>query len=134
MRDVRLAFADLVLADERLRLAEESVRLRSQITELAEARLRAGSASELEVMTARIDKLMEEQRAGRLAHDRELAAERLRLLMGAADLHKALAELERSVGRPVVGTASQATIAAAASEATTAATVHLPLDTIETLP
>ena len=82
VRDVRVAFADLVLAQDRLHLAEESVRLRTQITELAEARLRAGSASQLDVITARIDKLMEQERAGRLAHDVQLAAERLRFLMG----------------------------------------------------
>ena len=82
VRDVRGAFSDLVLAQDRLRLAEEGARLRSQITELAEARLEAGSASELEVMTARIDELMEEGRAGRVGHDVALARQRLRFLMG----------------------------------------------------
>ena len=82
VRDVRVAFADLALAQDRSRLAEESARLFGQITELAEARLRAGSSSELDVMTARIDKLIQQERAGRLAHDVQLARQRLRFLMG----------------------------------------------------
>jgi cobalt-zinc-cadmium efflux system outer membrane protein len=82
VRDVRVAFADLALADERFRLADENARLRKQITELAEARLRAGSASELDVMTARIDQLMEEQGAEHATHDVQLARERLRYLLG----------------------------------------------------
>ena len=82
VRDVRVAFADLALAEERLRLAHQSARLREQITELAEARLRAGSASELDVMTARIDQLIEQQLAEHSTHDVELARERLRYMMG----------------------------------------------------
>ena len=82
VRDVRIAYADLVLAQERHRLARESARLRGQITELAESRLRAGSTSQLDVTTARIEMLIEEQRAGQLAHDVDLAAARLRFLMG----------------------------------------------------
>jgi len=86
VRDVRVAFAELVLAQERLRLAQQSARLREQITELADARLRAGSGSELDLMTARIDQLIEQQRAARLVHDVGLAKERLRYLMGVGSI------------------------------------------------
>ena len=43
-----------------------------------EARERAGTASELDVKTARIDALLEQEQAARLKHDLELARQRLR--------------------------------------------------------
>ena len=45
IRDVRQAYADVLLAQGRLRVAEEAVRIRNRIAELAESRLKAGDVS-----------------------------------------------------------------------------------------
>ena len=82
VRDVRLAHADLALAQDRLRLADEAAELRGQIADLAEAQLAAGTTAELDVMTSQVDELIHRQYAGHLVHEVELARERLRLLMG----------------------------------------------------
>lgn len=82
IRDVRVAHADLVLTQDRLRIAEENARLHGRIAELAEARLRAGGASELDAMTANIDKLLEQQQAAHLVHNVALARQHLEFLLG----------------------------------------------------
>lgn len=81
-RDVRLACADVELADARLAAARETARLSREAVALAEARLRAGDASAFEVTRARAE-------AGRAAHDLakigqdgHLSRERLRALLG----------------------------------------------------
>ena len=82
IRDVRVAFADAVLADERLKLAEESLLLNTRIAELAQARLRAGDVSELEAGQADIDKLQARELMARAQQDTGVARERLRHLLG----------------------------------------------------
>jgi|SRR5262245_7960300 len=82
VRDVRLAHADWVLARERLRIAEENQKLRDRIATLAEARLKAGDATPLEVSTARIDALRARQEATRFANDLPLFEEKWRNLTG----------------------------------------------------
>ncbi len=82
IRDVRQAYAAVLLAKGRLRVGEEAVRLREQIAKAAEARLRAGDISAQEATTARIDALQAQQDAVRLRHDVALAEERLRNLLG----------------------------------------------------
>ncbi|MDY3558162.1 TolC family protein [Gemmata sp. JC673] len=82
MRDVRQAYADVVLAKERVRVAGESVKLRGRIAELAEKRLKAGDISPQEAATARIDALQAEQDATRIGYDVPVLEERLRNLMG----------------------------------------------------
>jgi cobalt-zinc-cadmium efflux system outer membrane protein len=82
IRDVRQAHADAALARDKLRIAEDAVRLRGQISQLADARLRAGDISVQEATTARIDLLRAQQDRARVSHDVSLADERLRLLMG----------------------------------------------------
>ena len=47
VRDVRLAYADLLLVQNRLELARQGGQLRTNIARLGEARLRSGDASEL---------------------------------------------------------------------------------------
>lgn len=86
MRDTRQAYADVVLAKERVRIAGESVKLRGQIAELAEKRLRAGDISPQEAATARIDALQAEQDATRIGYDVSVLEERLRNLMGIGPL------------------------------------------------
>jgi cobalt-zinc-cadmium efflux system outer membrane protein len=81
IRDVRQAYADVLLAKGRLRVAEEAVRIRGEILRLAEARLKAGDVSAQEVATARIDSLQAQQDAARAGYDVPLAEERLRNLL-----------------------------------------------------
>jgi outer membrane protein, heavy metal efflux system len=86
MRDVRQAYADVMLAKERVRVAGEGVSLRGRIAELAEKRLKAGEISEQEAATAKIDALQAEQDATRIAFEVPVAEERLRNLMGIGPL------------------------------------------------
>lgn len=86
MRDVRQAYADVVLAKERVRVAGEAVKLRGRISELAEKRLKAGDISPQEAATARIDALQAEQDATRIGYDVPVLEERLRNLMGIGPL------------------------------------------------
>ncbi len=82
IRDVRVAFVDLGLANERLALADATEKLNRDIAEQAQARLRAGEASELEVATANIDTLQAKEQLARAAQDARVARERLRFQMG----------------------------------------------------
>ena len=72
IRDVRLACADLGLANQRLVLAETTEKLNRAIAEQARARLRAGEASELQAR----------EQFARATQDARLARERLRFQMG----------------------------------------------------
>jgi cobalt-zinc-cadmium efflux system outer membrane protein len=82
IRDTRQAYADLHLAHDRVKVAERAVAVRERIQELAEARLKAGDASALEVSAARIDALQARQDLTRVGYEVPVAEERLRLLMG----------------------------------------------------
>lgn len=81
IRDVRVAYADVLLAQGRLDVAREAVRIRGEIARFAEIRLKAGDISAQEATTARIDHLVAQQDAVRIAYDVSLAEERLRNLM-----------------------------------------------------
>ena len=82
IRDVKLAFADLALARERLRAAGQTFSLATNIARLAQARLDAGDAGELEAGAARVDALQAEELLARARHDERIASERLRTLLG----------------------------------------------------
>jgi cobalt-zinc-cadmium efflux system outer membrane protein len=82
IRDTRVAFADYMLAEERGRLAAESLSITRQLAELAAARLRAGDATALEAGQADIDALQAREQLSRAQQDAELARERLRHLLG----------------------------------------------------
>lgn len=82
IRDVRVAFADVTLSDERNKLAAETLSLNARIAELSQARLRAGDASELEASQADIDTLQAREQLARTKQDAALARERLRHLLG----------------------------------------------------
>lgn len=84
VRDARLAHADLVLAKERLRIAKESLSLRSRIAELTDARLRAGDISELDAMAAKSERAAALEQLARLHEDVQVANERLRFAIGLA--------------------------------------------------
>ena len=82
VRTVRVAHAELLLAEERVRLAQETRDVRGRIAEIADARLRLGDLSPLEAATTRIDAARAEDDASRAAHDAESSRQRLMSLIG----------------------------------------------------
>jgi cobalt-zinc-cadmium efflux system outer membrane protein len=82
IRDVRQAYSDVLLARDRLAVAQEGVRVRGQIARLAAARLRAGDIGPQEEATARIDALQARQDEARARAEVPVVAARLRNLLG----------------------------------------------------
>ena len=82
IRDVRVAHAGLLLAQEQAKVAGEAQSLRQQIADLAQKRLDAGDISELEFTTSRIDALQSQAAAARAVQDVELARQQLQVLTG----------------------------------------------------
>jgi outer membrane protein, heavy metal efflux system len=82
VRDVRVAYAENALANNRARIAADSLRQRSEIAQIVEARLRAGDISELETSTARIDARQAAEETARWASEAAIARDRLRFLLG----------------------------------------------------
>ena len=90
IRDVRQAYANLVLAKEQLRIAEQAVELQGKIAELAEIRLEAGDIAPQETATARINALQAKQNRMQLSYNVPIAEERLRNFMGISPLRGTL--------------------------------------------
>lgn len=82
IRDTRVAFTDLRLAQDQLKVAEWAVTLREGIAGLVETRLKAGDASQLELSTARVDALQAAQDVVRARYEVTAVGERLRNLTG----------------------------------------------------
>ena len=82
IRDVRVAYADVVLARDRQRVATEALKLRGEIAEFAAKRLKAEDISEQEATTSRIDALIAQQDSVRVGYDIPVAEERLRNVLG----------------------------------------------------
>ena len=91
IRDARQAYADVLLAKERVKIAQEALKLRSGIADLAAARRKRGDASEQEAATARIDELQASQDAARIGFELPLADERLRNLISLSGLTQPIA-------------------------------------------
>lgn len=87
IRNVRVAFADVVLANDRERLAQEALAAQTNIAQIARARLEAGDASELESSTARVAALRAREDARAAAHELLLSRQRLAVLLGATAAH-----------------------------------------------
>jgi cobalt-zinc-cadmium efflux system outer membrane protein len=84
IRNVRVAFVDVALAQERAGLAQEALTVQSNIAHIARVRLDAGDASELESSTARVVALRAREDV-RAANDQlVLARQRLATLLGSA--------------------------------------------------
>src|SRR5262245_50434180 len=81
LRDTRQAYADVLFARDKLKVAGQAVALRGRIAELAEARLKAGDANVQEITPARVDALQSKVDETRAAFDVALAEERLRNLL-----------------------------------------------------
>lgn len=86
IRDTRQAYADVALARERLRVAEQAVALRGRIADLAATRLKAGDASVQDAATARTDALQAKQDSTRIGFEVPLAEARLKNLTGLAGM------------------------------------------------
>ncbi len=85
IRDTRVAYAEVLVAQGRLQVARDAVEIRGQIARFAEARLKVGDISAQEASTARIDALLAQQDLVRTGYDVTLAEERLRNMMGVGD-------------------------------------------------
>jgi len=84
IRDVRLAHADLVFAQQNAQLANDAEEIRQEIAELAQKRLDAGDISELEANDSRVQKLSAQANTARFELDVAIAQQRLLVLMGLA--------------------------------------------------
>lgn len=80
--NVRQAYADAIAAERRVALAAENVELVGRITQITEARLRAGDVSELEARAARANAAQVQVVSRALAHDRDDFRVALIRLMG----------------------------------------------------
>lgn len=101
VRDVRVAYADLAVANAQWQLGEEAVKIRQSIADLTRKRLERGDISELEEMTARIDALTARATAAALKQNVFVASAKLRQLMG---LPVAAPELRVELSAPFVVT------------------------------
>jgi outer membrane protein TolC len=81
-RDARWAHADLVRARQREGVAREAATLRTRISELTGARLRAGDISELDAIAATVEAGSAQEQLLRSERDVVLATERLRFALG----------------------------------------------------
>ncbi len=82
IRDVRQAYADVLFARGKARVAEEAIAIRMGIADAAKIKLDAGETSVQESATANLDSLQSKQDAVRAHFDVSVAEERLRHLMG----------------------------------------------------
>ncbi|MFO0911904.1 MAG: TolC family protein [Pirellulales bacterium] len=101
IRDTRQAYADVLVAQGQVKVAEEALELRKRIAKIAKARVDAGDASPQESSVAEIDVDLAAQALARLEYDVGIAEERLRNLLGAADDRQPLILVD--VTPPVAG-------------------------------
>jgi cobalt-zinc-cadmium efflux system outer membrane protein len=84
IRDARVAYADLVLAQRRVQLARQGLELQRDVARIAEAQLQAGAIAELDAAALRLQVMFGQQQLVQAERDAGLARERLRFLMGLA--------------------------------------------------
>lgn len=84
VRDVRLAYADSLLAEYRSRITAEAARERREIAVIVNAQFRAGEISELETNASRLDASLAEEQAARFGNEVMTARIRLNSLLGFA--------------------------------------------------
>lgn len=82
IRDVQVAYTDLLLSKERLNILKENAVLRKQMAELANSRLRNGDISELEVTTFRADSATAQDDVIKAMLDTSLKKNTLAVLLG----------------------------------------------------
>jgi cobalt-zinc-cadmium efflux system outer membrane protein len=101
IRDTRQAYADVLVAQGQVKVAEEALKLRKRIAKVAKARVEAGDASPQESSVAEIDVDLAAQALARLEFDVGIAEERLRNLLGIAEDRQPLKLLD--VTPPLAG-------------------------------
>jgi cobalt-zinc-cadmium efflux system outer membrane protein len=99
VRDVRVASAELALAQERVRIAEAAQALRAEVGTIAQRRLALGDASELESVAAHVDALRAREEAVRAREAAQQAQVRWQTLLG-LPLHERTCVLEAEAGAP----------------------------------
>ena len=82
IRDTRKAYGDIRQTEAQYGVAKESLEICSRIAELSQKRLQSGDISAYEADAARLDRLTAEQNTVRLEHEKRVAEERLRHVMG----------------------------------------------------
>jgi cobalt-zinc-cadmium efflux system outer membrane protein len=82
IRDVWTTYADLLLAQQKVRLAEDDIQLQEKIAKLVRNRFEAGDISELTSSIAQVDTLKTKEKALRLSHDAIVLRHRLTALLG----------------------------------------------------
>ncbi|TWT76052.1 Outer membrane efflux protein [Posidoniimonas polymericola] len=100
-RDTRLASIDLALADAQARLAHEAIEIREQVLELTNQRLAEGDISQLESISAQVDKLNAAATEGVRQQDVAIAEAKLATLMGIPLVEEPL--LPAGLPRPELG-------------------------------
>lgn len=84
VRDIRVAYADLVFAEQRFALAEYGFSLRNEMARIGEALLDAGAVSELDISPVRLEALFGEEELARSAREVDIARARFRFQIGLA--------------------------------------------------
>ena len=82
IRDVKVAFANVLLAEQRLALTLKNTEILRQIARITESRWQAGEISELDAGTSRIDALQADEQIQQLTHEVDLIREQFRVLIG----------------------------------------------------
>jgi len=82
VRDVKMAFAEVLWARERSRWAEESAGLQRRVAEYMRARVRAGEASPSDALQAETDLAQASELAARQRQELRISGERLRQWVG----------------------------------------------------
>ena len=82
IRDVQVAYADLVLAKTKVDIFTQNAQIRTQMSQLANSRLRNGDISELEATTARIDSVNATDNLLRAVLDTVILRKRFNVLLG----------------------------------------------------
>lgn len=82
VRDVKVAFTNVLLAEQRLALTVKHAEILRHIARITESRWQAGEISELDAGTSRIDVLQAEEQIHQLTHEIDLAREQFRILIG----------------------------------------------------
>lgn len=81
-RNVRVAYADLAVATQQADLAREALEIRGEVFDVTEKRLENGDISELETITAKVDRLNAKAAAGVQDQTVAIAEARLATLIG----------------------------------------------------
>ena len=84
IRDVQVAYADLALAKARVSILSQNAEIRTQMSVLANSRLRNGDISELEATSARVDSVSATDILLRAAQDTSILKYRFNVLLGIA--------------------------------------------------